>query len=190
MALAEKLKIGIDDYLQGELVSEVKHEYINGEVYAMSGAKRSHNIISMNLSGLLFGHLRSTPCRVFNSDMKVRVQAADDDCFFYPDLHVTCAASDNADQFNSQPKLIIEVLSDATERYDRAEKFHHYRKLTSLEEYVLIVQDLPRVECYRRAQFWDLQLYQRDDVWLESIGLKLPLADIYEGVVFADQAAG
>jgi Uma2 family endonuclease len=188
MALAEKLKTSVADYLQGELVSDVKYEYINGEAYAMSGAKRSHNIISMNLSGLIFTHLRNTPCRVFNSDMKVRIQTAEDDCFFYPDLHVSCSASDNAEQYNSQPKLIIEVLSDATERYDRAEKFHHYRKLASLEEYVLIAQDTQRVECYRRADLWDLQLYQQGEVALfESVGLELPLADVYEGVVFEEK---
>lgn len=191
MALAEKLKINVDDYLQGELVSEIKYEYINGEVWAMSGAKRAHNIISMNLSGLVFAHLRNTPCRVFNSDMKVRVQTARDDCFFYPDLHVTCSHTDNAELYNTQPKLIVEVLSDATERYERAEKFHHYRKLASLEEYVLVAQDLQRVECYCRAEAWDLRLFQQDDfACFESIGLELPLADIYEGLVFADQAAG
>lgn len=187
MALMGKVKTSVEDYLQGELVSEVKYEYINGEVYAMSGAKRSHNIICMNLSGQLFTHLRNTSCLAFNSDMKVRVQTASDDCFFYPDLHVTCSAGDTAELFNSQPKLIIEVLSETTERYDRAEKFHHYRKLSSLEEYVLIAQDTQRVECYRRADAWDLQLYQQgDSVLLQSVGLELPIAEIYEGIVFAD----
>lgn len=187
MALAEQLKISAADYLQGELISEIKYEFINGEVYAMSGAKRAHNIVCMNLSGQLYAHLRNTPCRVFSSDMKVRVQTADDDCFFYPDLHVTCSASDTAEQYNTQPTLIIEVLSDATERYDRAEKFHHYRKLASLEEYVLIAQDTQRVECYRRSSAWDLQLYQQgDDARFESIGLTLPVAEVYEGVRFTE----
>jgi len=89
MALAEKIKITVEDYLRGELISDIKYEYINGEVWAMSGAKRSHNLISMNLSWWLYSHLRGTSCRVFGSDMKVRVQTAADDCFFYPDLHVT-----------------------------------------------------------------------------------------------------
>lgn len=127
------------------------------------------------------------PCRVHSGEMKVRIQTADDDCFFYPDLHVTCSASDTAEQYNSQPKLIIEVLSDTTERYDRAEKFHHYRKLASLEEYVLIAQDTQRVECYRSSAAWDLQLYQQgDQVGFASIGLELSIQDIYEGVVFAE----
>ncbi|OAI21844.1 hypothetical protein A1359_18885 [Methylomonas lenta] len=190
MALAEDLKISLDDYLQGELVSDIKYEYINGEVYAMVGVKRAHDTVSTNLIAFLHAHLRGSPCRVHSGEMKVRVQTAEDDCFFYPDLHVTCAAADTADSFNSQPKLIIEVLSESTERYDRAEKFHHYRKLTSLEEYVLIAQDTQRVECYRRADAWDLHLYQQNQpACFASIGLELPLADIYEGVVFAELPA-
>lgn len=187
MALAEKLHLSVADYLQGELLSDIKHEYINGEVYAMSGAKRAHNLISMNLAGALFAHLRGSPCRVFNSDMKVRVQTASDDCFFYPDLHVTCSAADTAEHYNSRPKLIVEVLSDATERYDRAEKFHHYRKLESLEEYVLVAQDTQRVECYRLSEQWDLQLYRAgEQVRFESVGFELPVAEIYEGVEFGE----
>lgn len=183
MALAEKLQPGVTDYLQSELISDIKHEYINGKIYSMSGAKRAHNIICINLSGILFAHLRGTPCRVFNADMKVRVQTADDDCFFYPDLHVTCAANDTAEHFNCQPKLIIEVLSEATERYDRAEKFHHYRKLTSLEEYVLVAQDTRRIEIYHRAAQWDLRLFLADQpIVFQSIGLELAMDEVYEGV--------
>lgn len=190
MALAEKLGVSVDDYLQGELHSELKYEYINGEVYAMVGVKRAHDTITTNLIAHLHAHLRGSPCRVHSGEMKVRVQTADDDCFFYPDLHVTCAAGDNDEHFNRQPKLIIEVLSETTERYDRAEKFHHYRKLDSLEEYVLVTQDLMRVECYRRDRQWDLQLYQdRQNAEFAAIGLSLPLADIYQGISFAEPAA-
>ena len=186
MALAEKLTIGVDDYLQGELSSDVRYEYINGEVYAMVGVKRAHDTVTTNLIAFLHAHLRGTPCRVHSGEMKVRVQTAQDDCFFYPDLHVTCSATDTAEHFNTQPKLIVEVLSETTERYDRAEKFHHYRKLTSLEEYVLIAQDVPRVECYRRADAWDLQLYQQGDTAVfQSLALQLAIADIYEGVFAA-----
>lgn len=183
MALAENLKLSVTDYLQGELVSEVKYEYINGEVYAMVGVKRAHDTVTTNLIAFLHAHLRGTPCRVHSGEMKIRVQTADDDCFFYPDLHVTCSATDTEELFNSQPKLIIEVLSEATERYDRAEKFHHYRKLPSLEEYVLIAQDIQRVECYRRTDTWDLQLYQQgENAVFQALALELAVADIYEGV--------
>ena len=143
----------------------------------------------MNLSGLLFAHLRGTPCRAFNADLKIRVQTADEDCFFYPDLHVSCSAADTAEHFNCQPKLIIEVLSDATERYNRAEKFHHYRKLASLEEYVLVAQDTPRVECYRRAEQWDLRLFQQGERGIfQSVGLELAVAEVYEGIELAARA--
>lgn len=185
MALAEKLKISVEEYLQGELASDIRHEYSNGEVYAMVGVKRAHDTIATNLIAYLHAHLRGTPCRVHSGEMKVRVNTISEDHFFYPDLHVTCAASDTHEHFNSQPKLIVEILSDTTERYDRAEKFHHYRKLASLEEYVLIAQDTQRVECYRRIDQWDLWLYQQgDEVVFDSVGLAVDIADIYEGVVF------
>ncbi len=151
---AEPLKINVADYLEGELISEIKHEYINGDVYAMAGAKRVHNLISGNLFAALHNHLRGTPCRVFASDMKVGIQTATEDYFYYPDLHVSCENVKN-EHFNSQPKLIIEVLSDSTERKDRAEKFHNYRKIESLQDYVLIAQDCQRVEIYSRGKAWD-----------------------------------
>ena len=138
---AEQLKISITDYLEGELISEVKHEYINGDVYAMAGSKRAHNIVAGNVFASLHSFLRDTPCRVFPSDMKVGIQTATEDFFYYPDLHASCEKTDN-DHFNTEPKLIIEVLSDSTERKDRAEKFYNYRKLASLQEYVLIAQSL------------------------------------------------
>ncbi|MEQ1622409.1 MAG: Uma2 family endonuclease [Methylococcales bacterium] len=185
MNVATQLITSVDDYLQGELVSDIKHEFVNGDVFAMSGAKRAHNIISMNLAGIFHAHLRGAPCRAFGADMKVRLQTATHDCFFYPDLHVTCTTSDIDPYFNSQPRLIIEVLSESTERYDRSDKFHYYRKLESLEEYVLIAQDTQRVECYRRNNQWDFELYQTNDkVVFESLGLSLDITDIYEGLVY------
>lgn len=185
MALAENLKLGVEDYLQGELISEVRHEYVGDDIYAMVGVKRAHDTIATNLIAHFHNHFRGTPSRVHSGEMKVRVQTIEDDCFFYPDLHVTCAASDNHEHYNSQPKLIIEILFDATERNDRAEKFHHYRKLASLDEYVLIAQDTQRIECYRRAEQWDLSLYQRgEQVIFSAIDLQLDIADIYDGVIF------
>lgn len=179
---ARQAKISIEEYLQGELVSDIKYEYVNGEVYAMAGAKRSHNIISMNLSGLLHQYLRGTPCQAYGSDMKVGILTATDDYFYYPDLHVSCEKTDN-DLYNQHPKLIIEILSDSTERTDRAEKFRDYRKLASLEEYVLVAQDTPRVEIYRRAENWELNLFfENDQFCLNSIDLCLNVSEIYENV--------
>ncbi|MCK5190387.1 MAG: Uma2 family endonuclease [Methylococcales bacterium] len=184
-AVAEQLKLSITDYLEGELISEIKHEYINGDIYAMAGAKRVHNLVSMNLSAALYNHLQGSPCRVFASDMKVGIQTDTEDYFYYPDLHVSCEQAGNT-HFNSQPKLIIEILSDSTERKDRAEKFHNYRKLNSLEDYVLVAQDCQRVEIYSRSQAWDLALFtQEGDVLrFESVGLNLALVDIYQDVEF------
>ncbi|TAN51949.1 MAG: Uma2 family endonuclease [Methylococcaceae bacterium] len=184
MTAAEQLKISVADYLAGELISDIKHEYVNGMVYAMAGAKRSHNIISANLLGLLFNHLRGTPCRVFGSDMKVGIQTRTHDCFYYPDVHVSCEAHGH-EHYNSQPELIIEVLSDSTERKDRAEKFYDYRKIPSLEEYVLVAQDSLRIEIYRRRSGWDLNLLEAGASFqFESVGLALTTADIYQGVEF------
>ena len=185
MALAEQLDITVDDYLQGELQSEIKHNYINGAVFAMAGAKRTHDTIATNLIAFLHAHLRGTPCRVHSSDMKVRIQTANAICFFYPDLQVTCSAADVEPLFNCEPKLIIEILSDSTERYDRADKFHYYRKLDSLQEYVLVAQDTQRIECYRRAGEWDFELFKAGERFcFQSVDLTLPVANVYEGIVF------
>lgn len=182
--VAEKLKISVEDYLQGELISDIKHEYVNGEVYAMAGAKRWHNMISMNLSIILGSHLRSTPCHLYNSDMKVGILTKSDDCFYYPDLHVSCEQTNN-DLYNVEPKLIIEVLSDSTERKDRTEKFRDYRQLKSLQEYVLVAQEEQRVEIYRRNQNFDLALLTDEASFtLESIDLSLTLADVYQDINF------
>lgn len=110
--------------MQGELLSVIKHEYVGGEVYVMAGVKRVHDTIAMNLIAIVHAHLRGLPCRVHSVEMKVRVQTATDDYFFYPDLHVTCSADDTHEHFKTQPKLIVEILSDATERY----KTHSSRK--------------------------------------------------------------
>ena len=184
MNVAEKLKISVEDYLAGELISDIKYEYINGEVFAMAGARRAHNIISMTLANLLYNHLRGTPCQVFGSDMKVGILTATDAVFYYPDVQVSCEKNGH-EYYNTEPKLIIEVLSDSTERKDRVEKFHTYRKLASLEEYVLVAQDCLRIEIYRRHSGWDVELLKEGDSFrLESVGLALTVAEVYQGVEF------
>jgi Uma2 family endonuclease len=182
MNTAEKLKISVDDYLQGELISDIKHEYINGEVYARAEINRAHNIIAGNLLAFLYNHLRGTSCRVFGSDMKVGILTARDDIFYYPDVQVSCEKNGN-DHYNAEPKLIVEVLSDSTERKDRVEKFHAYCKLVSLEEYILIAQDCMRVEIYRRNTAWDVELLKEGKSFqLESVGLALTVAEVYQDV--------
>ena len=134
-----------------------------------------------------YNHLRGSFCRVFGSDMKVGIQTATDDIFYYPDLHVSCEQASN-EHFNSEPKLIIEVLSGSTERKDRAEKFYNYRKLASLQDYVLVASDCQRVEIYSRSKVWELTLFiqEADGFSFDSVGLDLTLAEIYQDVEFTD----
>ncbi|MDD2761509.1 MAG: Uma2 family endonuclease [Methylomonas sp.] len=126
-----------EDYLEMELSSPVKHEYVAGEIFAMTGTSDSHNIISLNLAFILREHLRGTPCRVFMSNLKLKIEAAD--AYFYPDLMVTCETAPDS-HFREQPKLVIEVLSDSTAKYDREDKPRMYQSLQSLQEYVLVAQ--------------------------------------------------
>lgn len=183
MLPAEKFKTSIEDYLQGELLSDIKHEYVNGDIYAMAGASEEHNTITVNLTALLHNHLRGTACKVFASDMKTHIQTAYGDFFYYPDLQVCCRNDDKQRYYKQAPKLIIEVLSDSTQRHDRCEKFNNYRQLDSLEESVLITQDKRQVEIYRRTEQWQALLAtENDTVRLESLGLTLNMTDIYEGL--------
>ena len=181
---APVLPVSVDDYLAGELTSKVRHEYVDGEVYAMVGASTEHNLITGNVFAVLHAHMRGTPCRVFMSDMKVRVQFGQIERFYYPDVQVCCDPADRERYFRTRPRLIVEVLSTHTEREDRSRKFHAYKRLDSLQEYILIAQDCRRVEVYRRQNHWNRsEIHENDqDVKLESLDLTLPIAVIYEGV--------
>lgn len=141
--------ISPEDYLEGEQVSPIKHEYRRGQVYAMVGAKKPHIVIASNLITLLGNHLNDSPCLVLTSDIKVRLEEAD--CYYYPDVAVTCDDRDtnSTDDFIFYPSLIIEVLSPSTAAFDRGEKFADYQASPSLREYVLINQSQMSVECFR-----------------------------------------
>jgi Uma2 family endonuclease len=184
--LARKLFVSSAEYLEGEKVARVHHEYVDGDVYAMAGGTKAHNQVAGNFYGLLRAHLRGTPCRVFIGDVKVHVAWDWRERFYYPDVVVGCEAGDTDPYVVEQPKLVVEVLSDSTERDDRSDKFYAYRRLTSLEEYVLVAQDVRRVEVYRRETGWDLEVYETEgDFNLRSVGLDLTLAEVYEGVLEA-----
>lgn len=172
----------VEDYLNAEANSQTRHEYVGGYVFAMAGASEEHNIIAGNIFALLRPHLRGSSCRVFVSDMKVKVQ---DDIFYYPDLLVTCNPQDNHRYFKTQPSLIIEVLSETTETTDRREKLMNYQTLDSLKEYILVSQDQMQVEIYRQDDQgnWTIQILgQKDNLILESVGLTLTMGQIYEDV--------
>ncbi|MDG4594795.1 MAG: Uma2 family endonuclease [Candidatus Contendobacter sp.] len=184
--LARKPSVSPAEYLEGEKIAKVRHEYVDGEVYAMAGGTKAHNELAGNFYGLLRARLRGTPCRVFIGDVKVHVAWDWRERFYYPDVVVGCAVGDNDPYVVEQPRIIVEVLSGSTERDDRSDKFYAYRRLASLEEYVLVAQEVWRVEVYRRETGWDLEVYETDGNFnLHSVGLDLTLADVYEGVLAA-----
>ncbi|MEM7772284.1 MAG: Uma2 family endonuclease [Cyanobacteria bacterium P01_A01_bin.37] len=186
--------LSIDDYLQLEAQSTTKHEYIDGDAYAMAGASDVHVTIAGNLFALLRSHVRGTGCRVYIADMKARIDARNR--FFYPDVMVTCDPRDQeTSDYKRFPKLIVEVLSDSTEAFDRGDKFADYQAIATLEEYVLINTRQQRVECFRRNQAgrWELLYYMPEDTpegvdlpvrfHLYSVDFSDTLAALYEDVV-------
>lgn len=179
--------ISVDDYLQGEPASPVRHEYVAGQLYAMAGAGEAHNRISLNLAFHLRAATRGTPCAVFISDMKVRVSALD--AFYYPDVLLACDPADRDPQFKTAPCLIAEVLSPSTEVIDRREKLLAYRALPALRWYLLVSQDRPLVEVYRRAADggWRHEVSTDGALDLEcgGLALRVTLADLYEDLVLA-----
>ncbi len=185
-ALKFPISITETDYLAGEQHSDIRHEYINGYVYAMSGGSAAHSLIIGNLHAHLHQHLRQTRCCVFMSDMKLKVQLAEETRYYYPDVQVSCESTDTAstDYFKTRPILIVEVLSKTTERVDRFEKFEAYRQIETVQEYVLIAQDMQKVEIYRRIEDWDGEKYLHDmQILFKSVDLLIPIADIYEKVI-------
>ena len=181
-----------EEYLQLEATSDIKHEYIDGEVYAMAGATDVHVTIAGNIFALLLSHLRGSGCRVYISDLKVRIEAKNR--FYYPDVLVTCEDRDRENStFKQFPNLIIEVLSDSTEAFDRGDKFADYQSLPSLQEYVLVNAKKARIECFRRTQegLWLLQFYELKDSQFEltSVDFTAKISDVYEEVEFGSQAS-
>lgn len=176
-----------EEYIQLEQTSEIRHEYLGGQVFAMSGSGKQHNLIAGNIYSRLRSHLRGGCCSVFMADMKVRIQVDEGkNIFYYPDVIVKSDPEDKERFFLNYPCLIIEVLSPSTELTDKREKLINYRNLESLQEYVLVSQDEIKVEVYRKdaQENWSIQtLGKGDDLKLNSIGLTLTMADIYEDVL-------
>lgn len=178
----DKPRLDIDAYIEGELRSEIRHEYLAGQVCAMVGASDTHNIIAGNLFSALHVHLRGGPCRAFMTDMKVRVRVGQDDYFYYPDLMVACSPEDSARYYRERPILIAEVTSESTERIDRREKLLAYRHIAALEEYLLLAQDRVAATLYRRADDWgSRQLAAGDELELACLDFEAALASLYEG---------
>ena len=172
------------EYLAWEALQPARHEFLDGEVFAMAGAEDRHVTVAMNLAFALRGHLAGSACRTYMSDMRLHVAAANG--YFYPDVLMTCSALDlGSAMVKSEPKLIAEVLSPGTAAYDRGLKFGHYRTLASLEEYVLVDLDTRTTDCYRKGAdgLWVLHPFARGQaVVLASVALELTAAQLFAEV--------
>jgi Uma2 family endonuclease len=182
MATAALTHYTPEEYLALERHAEFKSEYIDGRIVAMSGARRPHVVIVSNLDRELGNRLLDTPCEVYPADMKVRIVPSNR--YVYPDLSVTCEPRFDDDHTDVllNPVLVIEVLSDSTEKYDRGDKFLHYRRIESLREYVLVSQKEANVETFvREGDFWRATSVEGLDgsLVLPSLELEIPMRRIY-----------
>jgi Uma2 family endonuclease len=184
IAHSKQPKITVEEYLEWESLQEIRHEYVDGEVFGMTGGTIPHNLIALNLYTLLRPHLHQKGCRAFVADVKVPI--SNQGPYYYPDLLVSCDERDRtAIKLIQYPTLIVEVLSPGTENYDRGGKFAQYRKLSTLQEYVLIESERVSVECYRRSenQRWIYEPFTTGDtIILESIGFSYAIELLYEDV--------
>lgn len=181
---AKKLKLSIEDYLAGEKDGETRYEFIDGEVYAMTGASARHALIVNAIAFSLTPLARKRHCQLFTNDMKVHIHQSGEDAFYYPDLLLVCDPEDRADYYRDRPCLIIEVLSETTGRIDRREKLFAYTAgLSSLQEYLLVAQDRREVDIYRRsATDWVHETITEGTVHLNCLDMDLALDSIYEDV--------
>lgn len=170
--------VNIEEFIEWENQQDTKHELLEGQIIGMTGGTFAHARLIARLVTRLSNHLDQTPCVVLASDFKV--QAADD--VFYPDVLVTCARQENEDLFCKAPKLIIEVLSNSTSRKDRFKKRLAYQQIDSLEEYVLVAQEIRHVEIYRRAEDWRAAIHISGQVELHSVQFSLDIDELYASI--------
>lgn len=168
-----------EEYLSGELISETKHEYIDGDIYAMAGTSKNHQRISVNTTSLFNTQLANSPCEPFSSDLKVKVGSK----YFYPDVMVVCNDDEENEYFTESPTIIVEVLSRSTRRMDETIKKIAYQTIPSLQEYVLIEQDVVDVEVCKRSEGWVSKHYfMGDELIFESLSLMLSVEELYHRV--------
>jgi Uma2 family endonuclease len=186
MATALKLpnELSEDVYLSDENVQFQRHEFVAGFVYAMAGASEGHADIKLNIAAWLKSRVPKG-CRVFDGDLKLRIEAGSSVHFYYPDIFVSCGPRDRTQLFRTDATLVIEILSPTTQRTDRGEKSTVYGNVPSLEEYVLVSQDRAQVEVRRRKSDWVPEHYDlADTIELTSIHQQLPVAVIYDEIEF------
>jgi Uma2 family endonuclease len=191
MSTAKQLNlVTVDDYLAGELISPVKHEFLGGVVYAMAGARNAHNLIASNTLVAIGARLRGHRCRPFNSDTKIRVRLPTQVRFYYPDVSVICRPNPQTDSFQDEPAVLFEIVSRRTRRIDEGEKKDAYLTIPSLAVYVLIEQETPALVAYRRTDNGFVRegyLGLGAVLPLGEIEADLPLAEIYEGADFSPE---
>jgi Uma2 family endonuclease len=195
MSTAPTRRLSPEEYLAQERLAEFRSEYLHGEVFAMAGTSYEHALIKDNLARKTGNQLENGPCRIVTSDLRVKVDASG--LYTYPDIVIVCDEPEFEDAaFDTllNPRAIVEVLSDSTEKYDRGVKFGHYRQLPSLQEYVLVAQDRFLVERYVRQAdgSWVLTVFDKPShvFAFASIPAQVPLAEIYRGVKIAETAPG
>ena len=171
------------EYLAAEEKSNVKHEYLRGEVFAMAGGTIENAALGLAIGAALLAALRGRPCRVFSSDLRIRIRETD--LTTYPDISVVCGRLETDDEDKNaivNPVLLVEVLSDSTEAYDRGEKAAHYRKIPSLREYALVSQREARIEVFRRNEAGRWELYEArpgETIELASVGCSIQVEEVY-----------
>lgn len=183
----QKQPITITEYLSGELISPIKHEFVDGVVYSMAGATANHNRIATNATVAVGAQLRGKRCQVFNSDMKVRVRLSRSTRFYYPDLSVVCVPNAGDETFQDNPVVIVEVISESTRRVDEYEKRESYLTINSLRAYILLESNAMAALVYRRVDAgFESEIYEGSEavIPLPEIECNLSLADAYEQVAF------
>jgi Uma2 family endonuclease len=181
-------RISVEEYFTFERANpEIRYEFIDGQIFMLAGDTAHHSIVSANIIRELSLALRDSLCRIYTSDMKVRLS---EQCYVFPDVSVSCDSRDQGSvEALRYPRLIVEVLSPSTEAYDRGKKFSYYRTCLSIEEYVLVDTQQQAIDVYRRKQetFWRLSpLGSGDLVKLQSLGVSFPIAAIYENIAFPE----
>jgi Uma2 family endonuclease len=189
VAYGKKKLLSIEEYLEFEATSIEKHEYYQGEIFAMAGAKVPHNIIAGNIFSELKQRLKGKSCQPFNSDQAIHIPQ--NTLFTYPDISIVCGdiLTRNNDELHViNPSVIIEVLSPSTKSYDRGDKFKLYRDVDSLKEYILVDSKSVMIEVFRvnDSNHWELEEYKRVEevLIIKAVQLSIPLTDIYEGIAF------
>ena len=184
MALPEYRWVSIEEYLAIDNASDVRFEYVHGQLRMLAGGSRNHSLIAHNLHGLLHNHLRGTPCAAYTSDMRVQVAI---ERYYYPDVTVSCDENETENALNS-PRVVFEVLSPSTEVIDRTEKLEAYRELPSVEDYMLVSSERQAVEVHhrdRKQNYWITRIYgPGDTVRIESLNAEFLMDEIYERIQF------